>query len=267
MAGNRAHSIGSMALITGASSGIGAALAEVFARNGHNLVLVARNEARLNELGERLHQAHRSEVHIISMDLAGESAPRRLFDDVADRKIEVDTLVNNAGMNVYGEFASNDLADELQMIGVNLLTLTQLTKLFLPAMIQRRKGRILNVGSNGSFAPSPLNAVYSATKAYVLSFSEAIAEELDGTGVTVTALCPGATRSELRQRAGMADVRLLQRNVLDAETVARLGYQGLMAGRRVVIPGLINQIEIFSIRFLPRRLVARLAMARLQRAS
>ena len=197
------------ALITGASSGIGSALAQVFARHGHGLVLVARDEGRLNELGASLHQQYGGAVHVIPKDLAIESSPRELFDEVLNRSIEVETLVNNAGMIVYGEFSKTDLAKELHMIWVNLLAHTQLTKLFLPAMIRRGKGRILNLGSTGSFAPSPTTAVYSATKAYALSFSEAIAEELDGTGVTVTALCPGATRSELQKRAGMEDVRLL----------------------------------------------------------
>ena len=266
MKDENAATSGPAALITGASSGIGSALAQVFARHGHSLVLVARDEGRLNELGARLRHQYGAEVHVIPKDLALESSSRELLDEVLIRSIEVDTLVNNAGMIVYGEFSETDLTKELHMIRVNLLALTQLTKLFLPAMIRRGKGRILNLGSTGSFAPSPLNAVYSATKAYVLSFSEAIAEELDGTGVTVTALCPGATRSELQKRAGMEDVRLLQRSVMEADAVAEAGYKALTAGRRVVVPGLVNRLQVLVVRFLPRRAVVRSARAMLQRA-
>lgn len=255
------------ALITGASSGIGAALARVFGMHGHDLVLVARNEARLNELGMRLREEYNVSVVIIPKDLARETSPQEILDDVQTREIGIDTLVNNAGMIVYGNFSENDYRDELQMIRVNLLALTELTKLFLPGMIRRGKGSVLNLGSNGSFAPSPLNAVYSATKAYVLSFSEAIAEELAGTGVTVTTLCPGATRSELQARAGMDDVRLIQRGVMEADKVARIGYRGAMAGRRLIVPGWRNKLEVFLIRFLPRRVVVRFAQAMLQRAA
>ena len=253
-----------LALITGASSGIGSALAEDFARHGHNLVLVARNEDRLNQLRDRLHDQYGVAVQVIRKDLALESSAREVFEELQSRSIEVEILVNNAGMIVYGEFSNTDIGQELQMIRVNLLTLTQLTKLFLPMMIRRGRGRILNLGSNGSFAPSPLNAVYSATKAYVLSFSEAIAEELVGTGVTVTALCPPATRSELQKRAGMEHVRLLRRGVMAADAVAKAGYRGLMTGRRLVIPGLVNKITIFLIRFLPRRAVVSIAHRMLQ---
>jgi short-subunit dehydrogenase len=252
-------------LITGASSGIGAALAEVFARHGHGLVLTARDAGRLEELASRLRGKYGVTADVLPADLALESAPQDLFDGVRMRSIEVGILVNNAGMIVYGEFAQTDPEKELQMIRVNLVALTRLTKLFLPDMIQRGTGRILNVGSNGSFAPSPLNAVYSATKAYVLSFSEAVAEELEGTGVTVTALCPGATRSELQQRAGMEDIRLLRRGAMEAVEVAQAGYDGLMAGRRVVIPGLRTRFEVFLVRILPRRAVVRYAHAMLRR--
>lgn len=255
------------ALITGASSGIGTALAEEFARNGHDLVLVARREGRLEQVGGRLSQQYGVDASIISKDLSLPEAAREVFNELHERSVHIDILVNNAGMIVYGEFSENDLDVELRMIGVNLLATTKLTKLFLPAMIRKGSGRILNLGSNGSFAPSPLNAVYSATKAYVLSFSEAIAEELTSTGVTVTTLCPGATESELQRRAGMDDVRLLQSGVMSAEKVAEIGYQSLMDGERVVVPGLMNKLQIFLLRFLPRRMVVKLAQGMLQRTS
>jgi short-subunit dehydrogenase len=254
-------------LITGASSGIGAALAEEFASHGHDVVLLARSEGRLEQIGGRLRQQYGVEAHIIARDLSLSESAREVLDELRARSIQIDVLVNNAGMIVYGEFSETDLQAELQMIGVNLLATTELTKLFLPVMIQNGYGRILNLGSNGSFAPSPLNAVYSATKAYVLSFSEAIAEELASTGVTVTALCPGATESDLQRRAGMDDVRLLQRGVMSAKAVAEAGYAGLMAGERVVVPGLMNKLQIFLLRFLPRRMVVKLAQAMLQRTS
>ena len=254
------------ALITGASSGIGAALAEVFARHGYALVLVARDEGRLGDLAARLRAQYRATVTILAKDLSLEGTPAEVYHEVVSHSIEIDALVNNAGMIVYGEFCKTDPALELQMIRVNLMALTQLTRIFLPDMLRRRNGRILNLGSTGSFVPTPLNAVYSATKAYVLSFSEAIAEELAGTGISVTALCPGATRSELQSRAGMEDVRLLQRGVMDAEAVAAAGYRALMAGRRVEVPGLLNRLRITLGRFLPRRAVVRFAYAMLRRA-
>lgn len=253
------------ALITGASSGIGAAFAEVFAKHGHDLVIVARDEGRLADLAAKLRTEYHTTAHIIPKDLALEVAATQVHREVLSRSIEIDVLVNNAGMIVYGMFSETDLAKELHMIRVNLTALTQLTKLFLPDMIRRGGGRILNLGSTGSFAPSPLNAVYSATKAYVLSFSEAIAEELVGTGVTVTVICPGAVRSELQSRAGMEDVRLLERGVMEAEAVAEAGYRALMAGQTVVVPGLYNRFQILLARFLPRSTVVRSAYAMLQR--
>ena len=180
--------------------------------------------------------------------------------------VSVDILVNNAGFDVYGNFYKTDLTRELQMIQVNLVTLTQLTKLLVGDMVKRRRGKILNLGSIGSFISSPLNAVYSATKAYVLSFSEAIAEELQGCGVTVTCLCPGPTRTEFQKRAQMGDVRLLKYGVMNADTVAQIGYRALMAGRRVVVPGLYNQIQIQFLRLLPRAGIVKLSKFMLQRA-
>ncbi len=247
------------ALITGASSGIGYELARVFARNGYDLVLVARNKQRLNQLADELRQQFGTATKVISKDLSDEKSAQEIVDELQQVSIEVDILVNNAGFDVHGNFYETDMGRELQMIQVNLVTLTQLTKLLLGGMRERGYGRILNLGSTGSFIPSPLNAVYSATKAYVLSFSEAIAEELRGSGVTVTVLCPGATRTEFQRRAGMESVRLLRLGVMDAKTVAEIGYRALMTGKRVVVPGLLNRVQILLARLLPTSVIVRMA--------
>lgn len=249
----------STALITGASSGIGYAMAKVFASHGHNLVLVARNAPRLEELAGELRGQYNIAVEVLPKDLASGTAAQELFDALQEKSISIDILVNNAGFDVYGNFYETDLKEELELIQVNLVTLTQLTKLFLAGMRRRGYGRILNVGSTGSFVPSPLNAVYSATKAYVLSFSEAIADELEGSGVTVTAICPGATRSNFHKRADMMSIPLLRFGVLSAETVAMSGYRALMAGKRVVVPGFYNQMQVLFARLLPGSLVAKMA--------
>lgn len=252
------------ALITGASSGIGYALAKVMARHGHNLVLVARNQSKLVQLSDELRQEFKIETQVIPKDLSVPTAAQEVVEEIQRQAIQIGILVNNAGFDVFGNFCETDLAKELQMIQVNLVSLTQLTKYMLAGMCQQRSGRILNLGSTGSFIPSPLNAVYSATKAFVLSFSEAIAEELQGTGVTVTALCPGATRTEFHQRASAENIRLLRFGVMDAETVAEIGYRAMMAGRRVVVPGLYNQMQLLFARFVPRRIVTKISKAMLQ---
>jgi short-subunit dehydrogenase len=252
------------ALITGASSGIGYALARVMARNGHNLVLVARDQQRLHQLSDELRQEFEIEALVIAKDLSEPAAAQEIVAEVQRQAISIDILVNNAGLDVFGNFYETDMAKELHMIQVNLVSLTALTKYLLADMRQQRAGRILNVGSTGSFIPSPLNAVYSATKAYVLSFSEAIAEELQGSGITVTVLCPGATRTEFHKRASAENIRLLQFGVMDAEAVARIGYHAMLAGRRVVVPGLYNQAQVLFARFLPGRIVTKMAKVMLQ---
>lgn len=243
-------------LITGASSGIGLELARVFARNRHDLVLVARSRERLEQLAGELREQHGVDARVIVKDLSVPASPQEIFDELQRDGVQVEVLVNNAGIQEYGPFLETDLQKELQLIQVNLTSLTHLTKLFLPGMVERGHGRIMNLGSTGSFVPGPLNAVYCATKAYVLSFSEAIAEELVGTGVDVTALCPGATATEFAQRAGIEDVRLFRDDTMNAVDVAEIGYRALMKGRRVVVTGLQNQLMVFSIRFAPRSMVA-----------
>jgi short-subunit dehydrogenase len=246
-------------LITGASSGIGYELTKRFAQDGYDLVLVARDRQRLEQLASELAKQYSVSTKVMPQDLAKATAPDEIFTELQRASIQVDILVNNAGFNVYGPFVEADLPKTLQMIQVNLTALTHLTRLLLPDMVKRRNGRILNVGSTGSFAPGPLNAVYCATKAYVLSFSEAIAEELQGTGVTVTALCPGATKTEFAKRASMEDANIFLTGAMKAQKVAEIGYRALMQGKRTVITGLYNKFQIFSTRFAPRVLVAKIA--------
>lgn len=235
----------STVLITGASSGIGRELARLFARDGSDLVLVARNRPQLEELARELERECKVQVIVMVRDLAELSAAREIADELSRLSIEIDTLVNSAGTQVYGEFAGQVLDELLAMIRVNAAALVALTHLLLPGMISRHRGRILNLGSTGSFAPGPLNAVYCATKAFVLSFSEAIGAELAGSGVTVTALCPGATASDFAARHGMQDVRYFENSMSPVEA-AQIGYRALRKGRPLVVAGLRNQLEVLS---------------------
>jgi uncharacterized protein len=241
------------ALITGASGGIGLELARVFAEQGFALVLVARHRERLNEIAAELKP---TPVQVLAKDLALVGAAEGIHREVP----KVDVLVNNAGYGVYGRFAETPLDDELGMLQLNMTALVVLTKLYLPAMVASKNGKILNVASTAAFQPGPLMALYYATKAFVLSFSEAIGSELEGTGVTVTALCPGPTATGFQARSKVEKSRLFQRmKVMDARTVAEAGYRGLMAGKPVVIPGLLNKVLAQSVRFSPRSLVTKIA--------
>jgi uncharacterized protein len=241
------------ALITGASSGIGLDLARLFAKDGHDVVLVARSEGKLREIAAVLERDFGVTAHVIVADLARPDAPQML---VAQLPVDVDVLVNNAGFGVTGPFVETDLAKELEMIQVNVVALTYLTKLLLPPMVARRRGRVLNVASTAAFQPGPLMAVYYATKAYVLSFSEAIADELRDSGVTVTALCPGPTETGFAAVADMSATRLFNiAKPMSSAEVARAGYEGMKRGRRIVIPGIKNKLLTQSIRVSPRRMV------------
>ena len=244
-----------VALVTGASSGIGLELATLLAREGHDLVLVARRGDRLAEIGKGLYEEFGARATRIARDLSEPDAPRAVAQEVDALGLPVEILVNNAGTGVYGPFAETTLEKELGMIRVNLVALTELCKRFLPAMLGRRSGRILNVASTAAFQPGPLMAVYYATKAYVLSFSEALADEVAGSGVTVTALCPGPTVTEFARRTGVGESRLFHSPlVLDARTVALAGYRGMLRGKRVIVPGLGNWLFAQAVRFTPRRL-------------
>lgn len=238
-------------MITGASAGIGLELARVFAREGYRLVLAARNQKRLEEIARELRPA---ESQVIAIDLSLPNAP----EEVQRRVPKVDVLVNNAGFGVFGKFAEKSLVEELNMMQLNMTALVSLTGLYLPAMISARSGKIMNVASTAAFQPGPLMAIYYATKAFVLSFSEAIANELEGTGVTVSTLCPGPTTSDFQERAQMQNSGLVKRRkMMDAKTVAEIGYRGLMAGKTIVIPGLGNKLMAQSIRFSPRSMVTK----------
>lgn len=242
-------------LITGASGGIGYELAKLFARDHHNLVLVARSGDKLAQVAAEL-QPSGINVQTIALDLGTAEASRVLYDQLQREGTIVDVLVNNAGFGAFGDFADMPAQDILGQIDLNIIALTQLTKLFLPSMISRRSGRILNVASTAGFQPGPLMAVYYATKAYVISFSEAIANELQGSGVTVTCLCPGATHTGFARRAGTEGSRLFKHfGAMGAEAVARDGYRAVMKGRTLAISGTQNWLVAESIRFAPRKVV------------
>jgi short-subunit dehydrogenase len=247
------------ALITGASGGIGLELARLFAAGGYDLVLVARSTARLEELAGELRK-HGGAVRVLAKDLAKPESPEEVFQELEAAGVAVDVLVNNAGFATYGPFVEIDLGRELEELQLNVVTLTHLTKKLLPGMLARRRGGVLNLASTAGFQPGPLMAVYYATKAYVISFSEALAEELSGTGVTVSVLCPGPTATGFQKRAGMEASKLFSGmlQVADAAAVARAGYEGFRAGKRIVIPGLINKIGVQSIRLSPRALATRM---------
>jgi len=245
-------------LITGASGGIGYELALLFAHDGFDCVVTARSEDKLNALADRLRREHGVTVHVLTKDLALADSPAEIWAALQAASVRVDVLVNNAGFPTYGLFWQLDARSELEELQVNVVALTHLTKLFLPGMNERRDGRILNVASTAAFEPGPLMAVYYASKAYVLSFSEALANEVRGTGVSVTALCPGITRTGFQARGGMEDSRLVQGGMADARTVARAGYRGMMARKTVVIPGLGNKLLPLAVRLSPRSVVTRM---------
>lgn len=248
------------ALVTGASSGIGLELATLLARDRHDLVLVARNRDRLEAIGRGLTEEFGAAATILPYDLSRPEAPAAIAGELERRGIAVDVLVNDAGFGVYGPFAQTPLPKELEMIQVNVAALTHLTKLLLPPMLRRGRGRILNVASTAAFQPGPLMAVYYATKAYVLSFSEALANEVAGSGVTVTALCPGPTVTEFQKAAGLEETRLFRSPlVMRAPEVARAGYEGMLRGKSLVIPGAGNRALVEALRITPRRLVTAIA--------
>jgi uncharacterized protein len=247
-----------LVVVTGASGGIGAELCRLFARDGYPLLLAARSGNKLTAFADELTAAHGVPAAVCAVDLAAPEAPGQLFEAAQRQGRPVEGLVNNAGFATYGPFAESDLAATLQMLQVNVTALTHLTRLFLPDMVQRNEGAILNVASTAAFQPGALMAVYYASKAYVLHFSEALAEELRQTNVRVTALCPGPTATGIEGRAGLGISKLFKENrhVMDARAVAQAGYRGLRRGRRVVVPGVWNNLLVQAVRFFPRRVVA-----------
>ena len=246
------------ALVTGASSGIGYELAKLFLDDGYRLVMVAQDAARLTAIAQDLAKRRAISVKVIAKDLALPSAPVDIVAELDRERIVVDVLVNNAGFGTYGPFADSDPDGQWRMMQVNMVALTSLTRLLLPGMLTRRAGRILNVASTAAFQPGPLMAVYYASKAYVLSFSEALANELRGSGVSVTVLCPGPTRTEFQRRAGVAHATFMRGRIMDARSVALSGYRGLMAGKTLVIPGVRNRLLTSAVRCVPRAWATRI---------
>ncbi len=246
------------ALITGASNGIGLELAKIHAKNNDNLVLVARSKGKLEELKADLEKQYKVTVFIVAKDLSLPNAAQDIFDELKNQNISVNYLVNNAGFGDFGLFAETDWTKEEQMINLNITTLTQFTKLFLKDMIKNGGGKIMNVASTAAFQSGPTMAVYYATKAYVLSFSEAIDNEVRPQGVTVTALCPGATESGFQAAAKMEESKLVKdRKLPTSKEVAEYGYKAMMRGKTVAIHGTMNYILANSVRFMPRAWVVK----------
>ncbi|RKH14132.1 SDR family oxidoreductase [Corallococcus sp. CA047B] len=245
-----------IALITGASAGLGEQFAERFARDGHDVILVARGVAKLEALASRLELAHRVKAHVMPADLGQPGAPEQLFAQVQALGLAVEFLVNNAGFGSSGPFLEQALAREAEMVEVNCSALLKLTHLFARPMKERGHGRILNIASTAGFQPGPYMATYYATKAFVMSFSEALAFELQGTGVTVTCHCPGATATEFASRAGNTESRLFKRpGVATSQDVVAHAYAAMMKGRVLSVHGLLNWMAAFSLRFSPRAAV------------
>ncbi|GGO32480.1 SDR family NAD(P)-dependent oxidoreductase [Deinococcus humi] len=252
----------STALVTGASSGIGKGIARQLAAYGANLILVARSEGKLRALADELSRQHGVRADVIAADLSHPEAGQRLEDEVGARGLQVDLLVNNAGFGGFSEFFQQDPNEINEMIAVNVTILTDLTRRFLPPMLERGRGRVLNVASTAGFIPGPLMAVYYATKAYVLSFSEAVNEELRGTGLSVTALCPGPVDTGFQDVATLNESRLMsgltRLAVLDVETVARIGVDAMLRGQGVAVAGVANRMQVSAFRMLPRAVAARI---------
>src|SRR3954463_5624126 len=232
------------ALITGASSGLGAEYAKLFSADKHDLLLVARRRDRLEALASELRGAHSVRVLVAAADLASADGPRRVIEEASRAGLQIDFLVNNAGSGASGAFAELEVGRELEMIQLNIVALVTLTRALLPAMIARRSGRILNVGSTAGFPPGPFMAVYYASKAFVNSFSEGLSYELRGTGVTATVSCPGATATEFAGVAGNSRSLLFRLGAANAATVARQGYAAMMKGKAMVIHGFKNKLTV-----------------------
>ncbi len=249
------------ALVTGASSGIGSEFAKLLAADGVNLVLTARNEVRLQEVKKALEAAHGVKAIVVARDLSDPETPAQIFAVLEQAGVCVDVLINNAGFNVHGEFAGSDLDQELAMIRLHVSAVTHLTKLFLRQLPTETDGMILNVSSVAAFVPGPYVSVHFATRAYTLSFSEALSRELKTRGVHVTCLCPGPVRSAFFERAGMQHVRLASgcpMKLMDAQDVAAIGYDALKRGKRIVIPGVRNRLVVRLACVLPRALRTRI---------
>jgi uncharacterized protein len=248
------------ALVTGASGGIGKELAGFFAKDGHDVVLVARSQTKLATLAEDLKSAHGVNAHIVAADLGAPGAPAQIFEETSKRGLSIDYLVNNAGFGSNGAFLDLDLARELEMVQVNITALVDLTYRFAKPMRERGFGRVMNIASTAGFQPGPFMATYYATKAFVLSFTEALAFELHDSGVTVTCHCPGATATEFAANAGNAKSRLFQRSgVAGAAEVAEHAYRAMMKGQTLAVQGALNALGVAALRVTPRSVVLGIA--------
>jgi short-subunit dehydrogenase len=246
-------------LITGASGGLGEEFARLAAAEYSNLVLVARSKGKLDALAEELMKQYNIQATVLAHDLSADNAVHTLVRELEEKNSIIDTLINNAGFGAFGSFAETAYDQEKSLIDVNITALTTLTKLLLPSMVQRGNGRILNVASTAAFLPGPFMAVYYASKAYVLNFSLALSVELEGTGVTVTCLCPGPTKTDFAKNAHMGSSKLFQRKLMKSKTVALIGYRAMKRGKPLIIAGWVNTLGVFIMRFLPRMTGARIA--------
>ena len=248
------------ALITGASNGIGLELAKIHASRGGDLVLVARNKAKLDELKVALENQFKVSVYTIGKDLSAINSAQEVYEETSKQNIQINYLINNAGFGDFGMFSETNWDKELQMINLNITTLTLFTKLYLQDMVKRGSGKILNVASTASFQPGPTMAVYCATKAYVLSFTEAVSNEVSDKGITITALCPGATETGFQAAGAMEESNLFKGKKLpSAKNVAEYGYTSMIKGKTVAIHGFMNYIMSNSIRFIPRAMVLKVS--------
>lgn len=256
----RKPGVGQTALVTGASAGIGVDLAECFARDGYDLILTARSEVALQDVAQRLSAAHGVKAHTIVQDLGAHGGGSALAAAIAQRGLTVDVVVNNAGYGHAGALTSSDLATQLGMIDLNVRSLVELTYLFWDRMLANKRGGVLNVASTAAFQPGPLMANYYASKAYVLSFSEAMWEEARGTGVHVTCLCPGPTVSKFRERAGTGKTKLAKNAgaAMPSAPVARAGYEAWKRNRRVIVTGARNALQAGMVKYIPRERLLRI---------
>lgn len=244
------------ALITGASGGLGLSFVNLFASDGYDLVLVARNGARLEEIKKDIEEKYGIRVTVIAKDLCSPDGPQEVYEATQNEGINVDVLVNNAGFGDFGEFYKSDISKQIRMLDLNCKALMHLCHLYLPKMIEQKSGNILNVDSIAAFQPGPLMSVYYATKAFVLSFSQALTRELKGTGVKVTALCPGPIRTNFDNAADLGESGLFKNlKVWDPDTVAQFGYKNMKKGKSLCVCGFLNKIIVFANRFAPRSLV------------
>lgn len=241
------------ALITGASGGLGLEFAKIFAKENYNLILIARNKEKLEEIKKELENEFKILITTIEKDLSQNKAAEEVYKELKGKQVNI--LINNAGFATHGNFSETPLENEVDELMLNIVALTSLTKLIVRDMIKREEGKILNVASTAAFAPGPLMSVYYASKAYVLSFSEGLSEELKGTGVFVTALCPGPTDTGFAKRAGVENTMLFNKKLMDPKRVATVGYKALMSGKKVVIPGARNNVASFFMKHLPHKFI------------